>query len=269
MAQNPAPQPTPIAQAALRYLGRGWSVLPLRHGDKRPLIRWETFQQARADAATVAQWFAHWPKANIGIVAGEISNLIVLDVDPKHGGDDSLAELERRFGTLPESVEAATGGGGRHLYFAHPGGFTPNRAGLAQGIDLRGDGGYVVAPPSLHPNGRHYAWAPARSPEEIALAELPRWLLFAGHGAGYGPRARRSLADWRELVRHGVHEGERNSTIASLTGHLLWHGVDAQVALELMLAWNRSRCRPPLDDEEVARVVASIARLHEGKSPPE
>ena len=283
----------PIAEAAARYLALGWSVLPLRHGDKRPLIRWESLQQQRADAATVAHWFAHWPAANVGIVTGEISNLIVLDVDPKHGGDDSLAELERRFGALPETVEARTGGGGRHLYFAHPGGFAhvpekwmpvfrtghapthevPNRAGLRQGIDLRGDGGYIVAPPSLHPSGQLYAWAPGRSPEEMAPAALPRWLLFAGafagSFAGNAPRARRSLADWRRLVEEGVPEGERNTTIASLTGHLLWHGVDSQVALELMLAWNRLRCRPPLDDEEVARVVASITKMHEGKGPGE
>ncbi len=255
---------SPAAQAATRYLARGWSVLPLRHGDKRPLIAWEMLQQHRADAAMLAQWFARSPGANIGIVTGEISNLIVLDVDPKHGGDDSLAVLGRRFGALPETVEAQTGGGGRHLYFAHPGGLVPNRAGLAQGIDLRGDGGYVVAPPSLHPSGKAYAWAAGRSPDDIGLAALPRWLLFAHRG----PRARRSLADWQLLVREGVAAGERNTTIASLTGHLLWHGVDAQIALELMLAWNRLRCRPPLPDDEVARVVASIAKLHEGKALP-
>jgi hypothetical protein len=77
-----------------------------------------------------------------------------------------------------------------------------------------------------------------------------------------GPRIGRSLSDWRRLVREGVAEGRRNSTIASLTGHLLWHGVDPDVALELLLAWNRARCRPPLDDAEVAQVVASITRLH-------
>jgi len=70
------------------------------------------------------------------------------------------------------------------------------------------------------------------------------------------------LSDWRNLVREGVSEGERNATIASFTGHLLWHGVDPDVALELMLGWNRIRCRPPLDDEEVMRTVRSIERTH-------
>jgi hypothetical protein len=90
---------------------------------------------------------------------------------------------------------------------------------------------------------------------------MPPWLarLAQDRPAGRGHPA----AHWRELVREGVEEGQRNATIASFAGHLLWRGVDADVALELMLCWNRMRCRPPLGDEEVARVVASIARLHE------
>lgn len=249
------------AAAAERYLAKGWSVVPLRPHDKRPLIHWEHLQNERPSEDDIAEWFRRWPDANIGIVTGEISNLIVLDVDPKHGGDAALERLERKFRPLSATVEVTTGGGGRHLYFAHPGGLTRNRAGLAQGIDLRGDGGYIVAPPSIHPSGRPYEWVPGRAPDEITLAPLPRWLLVPIRGSRVG----RSLADWRQLVREGVPEGQRNSTIASLTGHLLWHGVDPDVALELLLAWNRMRCRPPLDDAEVAQVVASITRLHEAE----
>lgn len=243
---------------AQRYLARGWCVLPLRARDKRPLIAWEALQSERPTPEQVADWFSRWPAANIGIVAGEISNLVVLDIDPKHGGDASLERLERRFGPLPETVEVTTGGGGRHLYFTHPGGLIRNRAGLAQGIDLRGDGGYIVAPPSIHPSGHPYVWAEGRSPEDVALAALPRWLLTPSGGG----HARRSLADWRQLVRDGVPEGQRNSTIASLAGHLLWHQVDPEVVQELLLSWNRERCRPPLDDAEVAQVVANIVKLH-------
>ena len=64
-------------------------------------------------------------------------------------------------------------------------------------------------------------------------------------------------------MSEGVNRGERNNSVASLAGHLLWHGVDPAVVLELLLCWNRVRCRPPLDDEEVARAVLSITRLHE------
>lgn len=252
---------SPARQAALDFLTRRWSVLPVVPREKRPLVKWEALQHAPPTAEQVTHWFERWPEANVGIVTGEISNLVVLDIDPKHGGDDSLARLERQHGPLPATVEAISGGGGRHLYFAHPGAETRNRAGLAQGIDLRGDGGYIVAPPSIHPTGNPYIWRKGHSPDEMTLAPLPHWLMMSLGG----PRVGRSLADWRRLAREGVPEGERNSTVASFAGHLLWHGVDADVALELLLSWNRMRCRPPLDDAEVAQVVASITRLHEAQ----
>jgi len=247
--------------AAASYLARGWSVLPVRARDKRPLLRWETLQTKRPTESDLAMWFQQWPDANIGVVTGEISNLVVVDIDPMHGGEDSLKRLEQRFGALPPTIEARTGGGGRHLYFAHPAMLVRNRAGLAQGIDVRGDGGYVVAPPSIHPSGGRYEWLPGRSPQDMSPAPLPRWLIGVA-----GVRIGRTLADWRRLVREGVPQGQRNSTIASLTGHLLWHGVDPAVALELLLAWNRMRCRPPLEDTEVAQVVESITRLHNDES---
>ncbi len=251
---------TPAAkvETAQRYLARGWSVLPLRARDKRPLAVWEPLQNSRPSAEQVTDWFSRWPDANIGIVTGEISNLIVLDIDPEHGGDVSLDRLERQYGRLPATIETITGGGGRHLYFAHPSGFVRNRTGLAQGIDLRGDGGYIVAPPSIHPSGQPYVWAAGHSPEDVALAGPPRWILLASGGT----RARRTLSDWRRLIREGVPEGQRNSSIASLAGHLLWHQIDPEVVMELLLAWNRLRCRPPLEDAEVAQVVSSIVRLH-------
>ena len=243
---------------ARRYLARGWSLLPLRSHDKRPLVAWEPLQSSHPSAEQVADWFGRWPDANIGIVTGEISNLIVLDIDPKHGGDASLDRLERQFGQLPATIEVTTGGGGHHFYFAHPGGLIRSRTGLAQGVDLRGDGGYIVAPPSIHPSGHPYLWAVGHSPEDVALAALPRWILLESGGI----RVRRTPSDWRRLAREGVPEGQRNSSIAALTGHLLRHQVDPEVVLELLLSWNRMRCRPPLQDAEVAQVVSNIVRLH-------
>jgi hypothetical protein len=245
--------------AALAYAARGWSVIPIEPRGKRPLAAWLQFQQRRADADEIAAWFARWPDANVGIVTGAVSQLVVLDIDAAHGGLQSLAALEGEHGALPRTIEAVTGGGGRHRYFAHTQPPLHNRVGLRPGIDLRAEGGCVVAPPSMHPSGRRYAWAPGRAPDDTPLAPLPAWLLEFTRSA----RAGHGLAHWRNLVRAGVAEGERNSTLASLTGHLLWHGVDPQVALELLLAWNRVRCRPPLADDEVAQVVQSIARRNE------
>jgi len=111
----------------------------------------------------------------------------------------------------------------------------------------------------MHPSGRRYRWASGCAPDDLPLATAPRWLLPAPHDDA---RRGHPLAHWRDLARQDVAEGRRNNTLASLAGHLLWRGVDAQVALELLLAFNRARCRPPLPDDEVAPVVASIARLH-------
>ena len=250
----------PAREAALAYMARGWAVVPIAPAGKRPLVRWQAFQETPATEDEAMDWYVRWPDAGVGIVTGAVSGIAVLDIDPGHGGVASLDALEREHGPLPRTIEAITGGGGRHVYFAYPGGELRNRAGLAPGIDLRAQGGLVVAPPSLHASGRRYEWKASHHPDETALAPMPRWLL--GLARGEAPGHGHPLAHWRTLVEQGVGEGERNSTIASLTGHLLWHGVDPQVALELLLAWNRVRCRPPLDDEEVAATVDSITQTH-------
>ena len=250
-----------IKQAALTYRKRHWSVIPMQAHDKRPAIRWLEFQHRHASESEIEDWYTCWPDGNVGIVTGVISGFIVLDIDPKHGGDTSLAKLIQQHGPLPHTIEARTGGGGRHLYFAHPGGRVRNKVGLAPGIDLRGDGGCVVAPPSIHASGRTYTWIEGHDPEHTALAPMPDWLLREATGSQQ--RFGHTLQYWRNLVREGVPEGERNNTIASLTGHLLWHGVDPDVIQELLLCWNRVRCQPPLPDEEVVHTVDSITRLHE------
>lgn len=250
----------PMRDAALDYAARGWSVIPMQPRGKRPLVAWREFQQRRAEADEIESWFARWPDANVGLVTGGVSGLVVLDVDARHGGAQSIADAEAAHGRLPPTVECLTGGGGRHLYYAHPGAPVANRVALRPGIDVRGDGGCVVAPPSLHPSGMRYAWLPGHAPGERPLARLPEQV-FARAGLvrpiGHAP------GHWRQLIREGIDEGQRNNTLASLTGHLLRRGVDLEVALELMLAWNRTHCRPPLHDDEVVQVVHSIARLHE------
>ncbi len=247
-------------KAALDYGRLGWSVIPVEPRGKRPLIRWQTFQYRRADVPEIAEWFRRWPNANIAIVTGIVSGLVVLDIDPGHGGEGSLEQLQREHGPLPDTLEVRTGGGGQHLYFAHPGEVTRNRVGLVPGIDLRGDGGYVVAPPSIHASGEPYRWE--RSPEVLYPLSVPQWLLHS-LSQGEVPHGH-PLSHWRRLVRGGAAQGERNNRIASLAGHLLRHGLDPELVAELLLTWNLARCRPPLDDAEVISTIESIGRLNHG-----
>ena len=164
-------------QAALDYLNRGWSVIPVRERGKRPAVRWKAYQNKCVSKKTLGDWFGRSPDYNVAIVTGALSGLVVLDVDPRHGGKDSLRELEREHGPLPKTMESITGGGGRHVYFSHPGGEVPNRTNIRPGIDMRGDGGCIVSPPSVHPSGKRYRWKKGRAPGEVKLAPLPDWLL--------------------------------------------------------------------------------------------
>jgi hypothetical protein len=134
--------------------------LPLEPGGKRPLVAWSKFQQRRPSASELRYWWRRWPNAGLGLVTGAVSGLVVLDVDPRNDGDATLEDLECEHGPVPVTVEVLTGGGGRHLYFQHPGEETPP-VKIGPGLDRLGDGSQVVAPPSLHASGRRYEW---RSP---------------------------------------------------------------------------------------------------------
>ncbi len=163
--------------AALIYARRGWPVLPIyepgQNGQcscgnpacpspaKHPRTK-HGVTEATTNESRIRSWWMRWPDANIAISTGAVGGMIVLDIDPAHGGDRSLEELEIKHGKIPLTLECLTGGGGRHFYFIHPGTIVKNKIGIAPGIDVRGDGGYVVAPPSVHISGGVYRWKPAR-----------------------------------------------------------------------------------------------------------
>jgi hypothetical protein len=151
-------------------LAQGWSVFPVKERDKIPACAWKRWQNEKADPAKVAQW-ARTP-CNVGIVTGEISGLVVLDLDSY----EAMRIAEERNGGPFRTVIAKTGKG-QHIYFRHPGGMIGNRAALIPGIDLRADGGFVVAPGSTHPNGGQYEWI--NPPGEYELAQMPQWLIDA------------------------------------------------------------------------------------------
>ena len=136
---------------------------------KHPRISW-----AKKDGS--ASMWERWPNDGFGIATGKRSGIWVLDVDPRNGGDETLALLEQKHAVLPPTIQVTTGSGGTHYYFKYPGIDYRNTAGkFGRGLDTRGDGGYVVAPGSIHKTGRKYMWK--SSPAAHSLADVPAWLL--------------------------------------------------------------------------------------------
>ncbi len=228
----------PFLDAALGYVARGWQVFPLAPRSKEPMKGSHGHLDATTDEATIREWWAKTPDANVGVATGAVSVIAVLDVDPRHGGDGSLAKLN---GHIPRTKTAKTGGGGRHLVFKHPGGLVKSSASeIAPGLDVKGDGGYIVAPPSIHPSGAPYEWD-----GDTPLAEWP----FAAKTKGpSAPRAADKISD-----------GERNAALTSLAGSMRRRGMSEEAIVAALQVENETRCRPPLPRHEVAGIARSVA----------
>jgi hypothetical protein len=245
-----------LAQGALALASFGLRVHPCAPGQKVPLLKdWPA--RATLDQAAARAWWQRWPTGNIAIATGGDARLLVIDVEPDACGEASLAALEHEHGATPATVEVVTPSGGRHLYLIVPEGrpMPGNTAGkLGAGIDTRGQGGYVLAPPSVV-SSRAYEWS-VDCNNQIAVA--PSWLLDRlDRGGGDGKAT--PAAEWLALVTNGVAEGARNHTIARLAGLLFRYLPDPEVAIELIACFNAVKCRPPLAAAELRRTLESIA----------
>jgi P4 family phage/plasmid primase-like protien len=180
-----------------------------------------------------------------------------LDVDPRNGGDDTLARIESEIGALPISVESLTGGGGRHLVFAYPHGAVPkDSAGklLGSGVDVLSDGSIMVVPPSLHSSGRRYKWRVR--PSNNTVVPLPdQWL-----SRMRSPKSTNSS----DPAASGIAEGERNNTLTSIAGQLVRSRISPEAILPALLADNQARCKPPLPEAEVTRIAKSAQQFAAG-----
>lgn len=238
--------------AALAAANRGLPVFPVGR-NKQPLTR-NGLLNATTDPAQITAWWTQHPDANIGLRTGLPSGLVVLDVDGQAGAD-ALVDLEQTYQPLPPTTSVTTPSGGQHYYFKHPGHSEIRNSArqVGPGLDIRGDGGYVLMPPSIGANDRPYAWD-----SEHAPAYLPGWLNALIAQQASNPRQRTPASTWIDMIERGLQNGQRNAGLTRFVGHLLARDVDAVLALTLTRLVN-ARCKPPLDDKEVVALVESIA----------
>lgn len=242
---------------ALFYASKGWAVFPLQPKEKDKFLLKSWKEEASKDPEQIKAWWSKWPTANVGLVTGIVSGIVAMDIDPRHGGEESLLALEAERGKLPHTVEALTGGGGRHKLFKYTqADITTGANNPLQGLDFRGTGGYIVAPPSVHPSGGRYQWEVSSLPTQVELATLPEWLAesYRKHTPG--------KTDYKPTEPTGprITEGGRNATLASLAGSMRRRGMDLESILAALKVENVQKCSPPLSDVEVERIAKSVAR---------
>lgn len=242
-----------MIEQALSYAKKGWKLFPCAPNGKIPLTQ-NGFKDSTLDRRLITNWFETSPHANIGLVTGPESGFFVLDIDAKSGGLESLEKLIEIHGDI-DTYMVQTGSGGIHFYFKYPEKGIRNKVNLLPGIDVRGDGGYVIAPPSKLIAG-DYSLV-----KDTPLAYPPEWLLEL---------LTEPVRPLREDNREGndIPEGGRNDYLARLAGSLQRKGLSPESVSQVLHLENEQKCNPPLPSKEVDRIVESITR-YEPEDPIE
>lgn len=237
-----------LLQSALWYLSEGFSVVPVKK-DKTPLVKWQEYQHKRATEEEITSWWTQWPDANIAVVTGRISDLTVIDWDNK---GEALPE-----GWEYDTPTVASGGGGKHWWFHYQEGVT-NKTRFLPFFDIRSEGGYIIAPPSIHASGTPYKWEKPFGPVE--RMRIPAALLQKmGEGEAKDKEFKK---DWNKLLNEGPSQGSRNNDATAVCGKLLFGQPEPDwetVAWPLLQSWNHEKARPPLPESELRVIFDSIS----------
>jgi Bifunctional DNA primase/polymerase, N-terminal len=250
-------------QGALGFASLGYGVFPLHGITKRgnklactcgdsncdspgqhPFSRLAPhgFKDATTDLAKIRAWPHAW--LNYGIAT---TLFVVVDVDPRNGGDKTWKELSRKTTHyVPHTWQVRTGGGGEHILFKNPDGIAG--CALGKGVEIKAVGGYIVGVGSLHLSGKTYQWTPGCTPADAPLADPPQWLLDEIGKTQPQEGERKPAEYWDDLVEAGLVEGNRNLAFRSIIGHLLGVGADPVIAWEAVRCINL--CAPDPEDEE-------------------
>lgn len=249
-----------LAESARMYWEKGFHVIPLKVRSKKPLVSWAQYQHEPPTEDEIAIWWEAEPKANIGIITGP--NTVVVDTD-------SLEAMQWVWDNLPRSRHIVKTKQGWHLYYATLD--VRNSVNVRGKVDIRGHGGYVVAPPSIHPLGGAYRFShggESFDPDEMAtltIDDIARVRAYNGEDV-----AGDIIFDIAQVHEphdgSPVEEGGRNEAATSLAGQYIAQGHDLRSIKETLDSWNDTNPKP-LSDTEINTTIASVARTHIRNNP--
>ncbi|MBP7766581.1 MAG: bifunctional DNA primase/polymerase [Syntrophaceae bacterium] len=246
---------TDFYHAAMDNTRRGFSIIPVRP-DKKPYIQWAEYQKRKPTEEEIKHWSVKWPKAMIGIVTGEISNLFVVDCDTLEGFE-AVQQL------LPDSLVTPivrTPRGGWHIYFLYPGNLTI-AAGIMPGVDIRGEGGYIIAPPSINAEGKAYAWQEGLSIDNVPLAPLPCELTRAINNNSTNKYNRERVDSFVDSADFFT-SGRRDEDVFSLANALVKSKLSEKY-IQQVIDIVAQNCNPPFSREEAAvKIQSAIERAN-------
>jgi hypothetical protein len=261
-------------EAALQYVRDGYSVIPVNNQTKRSLIKWKEFQTRLPTENEILQWWEQFPSASVAIVTGKLSNIIVLDADLRHG-----ARPDAIFEKAPTSRIVQTGNG-YHFWYQYPEGYevipplTSVLESVSLGLDVRGDGSYVIVPPSMHKSGAQYLWY-----QEEEIGVLPdkfcKEILKNYHSSNTTEQDSKATPEapneekWLSNIIAGVGEGERNQALTKYVGYLAGKGIPIDVATRIVEEWDSTKNIPPLRAEDPAqfqRTIESVYNMERAKT---
>jgi putative DNA primase/helicase len=216
-------------------------------------------RNATRDRNQILYWNRRYPDTNLAGLMG--NGIFALDIDPAKGRWDSLEALQKQYGELPHTVTSKTGSGGEHRLFRVGEGITvANAVGVLDGLDIRGDNGYIVLPPSLHVSGQHYEWI--NSPFEQVLSEAPDWLVEIVK------KKTKSYESHVASQNNDITKGMRNDTLLSLGRSLRAKGINAKGIHGALLAINEAQCIPPLSSDDINTLAKNVCKKPAGDIVP-
>lgn len=249
---------------AEEYLEKGYQVIPLEVGGKKPVIAWQKYQKERVTKNEIRSWFPEGSRYNLGVVTGALSSLVVIDFDPRHGGMANKTPL------VYQGEPCYTGGGGTHWYCRSSGSMLGNFTGILPGVDIRGEGGYVVAPPSK--TTKDYRFESGMVPDNASLPEVgTTGILEIINKRGLNkpkdlPKRDSSAGSFMRLCFLSAKEGSRNETAARMAGSIIRSTHNYECGLDILRLWNKSHCHPSLELDELDAVYLSIWTKQHGSN---